>query len=375
MDLLLAGGGPCPLSLTDLTARLGCARKSVLQALRLGEELGLLRGAPGPRVDGRRGPAPTAWALGLAAGSATGSWAPPVAPSEGEGAVRTGGEALPEDAGERGHELPSGAGVAPETGAGGDRRQPVSSAPIPGSDSPDSKDLVTDLIQRAATRTHERQPSRMARCMGPVLAGLVRDGWAAADLRALVDEAIEATAAYRPAYPASYLARVLEQRLGRGYPPAGRSSEARPAHGAMCGLDGVSRETAGGLPGAAPALAVATAVDQAEAASPRCRPRRLPIPAPSGVLPLSAEALWRAALDDLVRRQPREAQYLAASAGVGCDGEQFFVRVPSVWVADRLEGRLRREVEAVLQVLTGRSMTIACVVPPADEPAAVRLAV
>ena len=36
VDLLLAGGGPCSLSLTDLTQRLGCARKSVLQALRLG---------------------------------------------------------------------------------------------------------------------------------------------------------------------------------------------------------------------------------------------------------------------------------------------------------------------------------------------------
>ena len=134
VDLLLAGGGPCSLSLTDLTQRLGCARKSVLQALRLGEELGLLCGAPGPRVDGRRGPAPTAWALGLASGSETGSARPPAPPSPGDEPVPTGGEARPVDREERGHDSSIGVGVAPEPALAGARRQPVSPVPILGSE-------------------------------------------------------------------------------------------------------------------------------------------------------------------------------------------------------------------------------------------------
>ena len=144
--------------------------------------------------------------------------------------------------------------------------------------------------------------------------------------------------------------------------------------GAMSSLDGDAPATADASHSVTVPLPDATSLDRAEIDSHRCRPRRLPIPAHTAALPLPPDVLWRATLADLVRRQPREAQYLAAAAGMGCDGEQFFVRAPSVWVADRMEGRLRREIEALLRALAGRDLTLACVVPPGDEPAAVRLA-
>lgn len=213
IDLTLAGGSST-VSYSDLTARLGCARASIAQARRLGESLGLLRCAPGARVDGRPGPAPLTWSLLLPAGHhPISSAGEPMLLATGQPSALEGSTACTTA-------TATSQQRGPEQGVTGCDGQPVppdqdqrSERFIGDGTMDQDRDWCAALINTAAVRTGEHQHARMERALRPLLTALATRGWSLADVQALLAEAMNATMAYRPAHPTAYLMTVLRQRL------------------------------------------------------------------------------------------------------------------------------------------------------------------
>ena len=355
-------GRACPLSENDLLRLLQCSRSTIRHLVALNRELGVLTCRPGT-TPGRRGPAPLVWAIPDAQEPAS-------TRCEGERALLPGTTPSPC------REVVRGSNETASSHHGGDAvpqrlrtsrsdqipdpiPDPIQEGPIDPGLAPST---LAALIETTAAQLGERNAGTVERAIAPVLAAAQRAGWSLPALRTLLDEAVTATRAHRPSYPAAYLVRVLRQRLGDELPTVAITPTAMPgrppqtARGARWRGPSWPAELASDsipAPATAPPADQPSAIGEGFAWRP---PETIP------GLPCAPAAALRAAC---TTADLSTEAYLrgAVLAGWAPDG-QLLVVTPAP-VPAGIAARLRPRLEHGLSELLGRR--VACRLVPAGE--------